>query len=163
MGIINIPKSHETYLCSCCFIGLASVSAEVQKAHSIISADGRPSYQSVAQVESESDSSDSDSDEENVMFPVHNAWESVTGGAEDGKYERVITPNFSAASDDIFMRSMIGNYAQEERTKFETQEDGTKTGGEPTGRYWMTKALTELASKEVLGTHKGLSGDLLSA
>merc|ERR1719162_357021 len=145
------------------FIGLASVSAEVQKAHSINSADGRPAYQSVAQVESESDSSDSDSDEENVMFPTFNAWESVSGGADDGKYERVTTPHFATDSDDLFMRSMIRNYAQEERTKFETEEDGTKTGGEPTGRFWMNKHMSEHAGEEVLGTHKGLAGAELTA
>ena len=66
------------------------------------------------------------------MFPTYNAWESVPGGADDGKYERVTTPHFSSDSDDLFMRSMIRNYALEERTKFETEEDGTKTGGEPT-------------------------------
>ena len=114
-------------------------------------------------VESESDSSDSDSDEENVMFPIYNSWESVADGAADGKYERVVTPHFSADSDDIFMRSMIKNYAQEERTKIEVEDDGTKTGGEPTGRFWMTKHLSEKAAAEVLGTHKGLKGDELSA
>jgi len=114
-------------------------------------------------MKSESDSSDSDSDAENVMFPVYNAWESEAGGAENGHYERVITPNFAASSDDIFMRSMIANYAQEERTKFVTEEDGTKTGGEPTGRFWIPKGEAMKISNEVLGTHKGLSGDMLSA
>ena len=114
-------------------------------------------------MESESDSSDSDSDEENVMFPTYNAWESVPGGADDGKYERVTTPHFSSDSDDLFMRSMIRNYALEERTKFETEEDGTKTGGEPTGRFWMNKHMTEHAGEEVLGTHKGLAGAELKA
>jgi hypothetical protein len=114
-------------------------------------------------MESESDSSDSDSDEENVMFPIYNSWESVSGGSDDGHYERVITPHFATDSDDIFMRSMIKQYAQEERTKFETEEDGTKTGGEPTGKYWMNKLWTEAAAKEVLGTHKGLKGDELNA
>lgn len=32
--------------------------------------------------------------------PKYNAWESVKDGAVDGKYERVITPNFSADTDD---------------------------------------------------------------
>merc|ERR1712010_397448 len=93
----------------------------------------------------------------------YNAWESVKDGAEDGKYERVVTPNFSADADDIFMRSMIKKYAQEERTDTETLDDGTKIGGEPTGKFWMTQSTTMAAAKEVLNTHKGLSGDALSA
>ena len=97
------------------------------------------------------------------MFPIYNAWESVTGGSDDGKYERVTTPHFSTDSDDLFMRSMIKNYSQEERTKIETEEDGTKTGGEPTGRFWLTKHLAEHASEEVLSTHKGLKGAELKA
>ena len=95
--------------------------------------------------------------------PPYNAWESVKDGAEDGKYERVVTPNFSADSDDIFMRSMIKKYAVEERTDTETLDDGTKIGGEPTGKFMMTQSTTLAASKEVLGTHKGLSGDALAA
>merc|ERR1719243_186566 len=79
--------------------------------------------------------------------PPYNAWESVKDGAADGKYERVITPHFSADSDDIFMRSMIKKYAVEERT----------------GKFWMTQSTTLGAAKEVLATHKGLSGDALSA
>merc|ERR550532_646129 len=64
----------------------------------------------------------------------YNAWESVKDGAADGKYERVVTSHFSADSDDIFMRSMIKKYAVEERTDSETLDDGTKIGGEPTGK-----------------------------
>jgi hypothetical protein len=95
--------------------------------------------------------------------PAYNAWESVKDGSKDGKYERVVTAHFSGDSDDIFMRSMIGKYAVEERTDTETLDDGTKVGGEPTGKFNMTQATTLAAAKEVLGTHKGLSGDALSA
>merc|ERR1719321_2038820 len=95
--------------------------------------------------------------------PPYNAWESVKDGAEDGKYERVLTAHFSADSDDIFMRSMIKKYAQEERTDTETLDDGTKIGGEPTGKFWMTQGTSMSAAKEVLNTHKGLAGDALSA
>merc|ERR1719240_1935802 len=77
-----------------------------------------------------------------VRFPIYNAWDSVKGGAEEGKYERLVTPHFATDNDDIFMRSMIQNYAQEERTKQTIEEDGTKTGGEPTGRFWMDKKFT---------------------
>merc|ERR1719503_36946 len=86
----------------------------------------------------------------------YNAWESVKDGAEDGKYERVITPNFSADDDDIFMRSMIKKYAVEKRTDHEELDDGTKVGGEP-------KGTSLAAAKEVLNTHKGLSGDALAS
>ena len=93
----------------------------------------------------------------------YGAWESVKDGAEDGKYERIVTPHFSGDSDDIFMRSMIKKYAVEERTDTTELEDGTKIGGEPTGKFWMNQATTLAAAKEVLNTHKGLAGDALSA
>merc|ERR1712146_696682 len=95
--------------------------------------------------------------------PPYNAWESVKDGAEDGKYERVVTARFSADSDDIFMRSMITKYAVELRTDTEELDDGTKVGGEPTGKFMMTEANALAAAKEVLNTHKGLAGDALSA
>merc|ERR1711937_682594 len=69
----------------------------------------------------------------------------------------------SSDADDIFMRSMITKYAQEERTDTETLDDGTKIGGEPTGKFWMTQATTLAAAKEVLATHKGLKGEMLDA
>merc|ERR1711912_185259 len=76
-------------------------------------------------------------------------------------YERVTTPRFSADTDDIFMRSMIEQYALEERTKVVEHADGLKTGGEPSGKFWMNQAAALAASKEVLATHKGLSGKML--
>merc|ERR1719327_291223 len=76
-------------------------------------------------------------------------------------YERVTTPRFSADTDDIFMRSMIEQYALEERTQVTEHDDGTKSGGEPSGKFWMNQAAALAASKEVLATHKGLSGKLL--
>jgi len=135
-------------------------------------ANGRPPYQSAVQMEESDSESDSDSDEENVGIaadkviekdPIYNAWESVKDGAADGKYERVVTSHFSADSDDIFMRSMITKYAHEKRTSIEELDDGTKIGGEPTGSFWMSKKDMFRAAKEVLGTHKGLSGDKLSS
>merc|ERR1712196_20519 len=75
-------------------------------------------------------------------------------------YERVTTPRFSADSDDIFMRSMIEQYALEERNQVTEHDDGTTSGGEPSGKFWMNKSSTLAAAKEVLGTHKGLSGQL---
>merc|ERR1712037_629142 len=76
-------------------------------------------------------------------------------------YERVTTPRFSADTDDIFMRSMIEQYALEERTKVVEHDNGLKSGGEPSGKFWMNQASALAASKEVLATHKGLSGKML--
>merc|ERR1719181_1234098 len=76
-------------------------------------------------------------------------------------YERVTTPRFSADTDDIFMRSMIEQYALEERTKINEADDGLKTGGEPSGKFWMNEAATRAAAREVLTTHQGLTGKLL--
>merc|ERR1719502_528015 len=65
-------------------------------------------------------------------------------------YERVTTPRFSADSDDIFMRSMIEQYALEEKTKVVKLDNGTTSGGEPSGKFWMNEAAALAASKEVL-------------
>ena len=119
----------------------------------------------------ESDSESSDDDQTNVDIntnkvidksPIYNAWESVKDGAADGKYERKVTSNFASDSDDIFMRSMITKYAHEKRTPIEELEDGAKIGGEPTGTFMLGKKDMFRAAKEVMGTHKGLSGDALS-
>merc|ERR1719329_427419 len=44
----------------------------------------------------------------------------------------------------------------------EKLDDGSKIGGEPTGVFMMGKKDMTYAAKEVLGTHKGLSGGSLS-
>ena len=90
-----------------------------------------------------------------------NAWDSVTDGAANGQYERVITPHFSSDQDDIFMRSMIKKYAVEERTDKVMADDGQISGGEPTGIFWITPKEAKWASEEVMKTHKGLSGQML--
>lgn len=96
--------------------------------------------------------------------PFYPAWESVKDGGVDGKqYERTITPNFSADSDDLFMRSMIKTYAREARTPIEELDDGEKIGGEPTGSMWMSQKDMFRAAKEVVKTHKGISGDALDS
>ena len=79
----------------------------------------------------------------------------------EAKYERVVPMRFSGNQDDIFMRSMIEQYALEERTKVVEHDDGLKTGGEPSGKFWMNQAAANAAAKEVLTTHKGLTGKLL--
>ena len=113
---------------------------------------------SLVQQAAESESESSDSEDEDLQtqfdtFPV----------AYDGAhfYERVIPDRFSKDTDDIFMRSMIKTYAHEEKSKVEEHDDGTKTGGEPTGKFWMNKEDALSAAKEVLGTHKGLAGAAL--
>ena len=45
------------------------------------------------------------------------------------EYERIVPSRFAADSDDIFMRSMINNYALEEKT----------VDGVPSGRFWMNE------------------------
>ena len=60
------------------------------------------------------------------------------------------------------MRSMIEQYALEEKTKVVEHDDGTKSGGEPTGKFWMDFNTSKAAASEVLGTHKGLHGDALN-
>ena len=90
-------------------------------------------------------------------------WEHVVGGKEEGKYERVTPKHFSADNDDLFMRSMIQKYSLEEKTKVKELDDGTKIGGEPTGKFWLDKDKAKAAAGEVLGTHKGLSGGALSS
>ena len=71
----------------------------------------------------------------------------------DGGYKRVTTPRFAADSDDIFMRSMIEQYALEGKNK----------DGSPNGQFWMNEANTRSAASEVLGTHKALKGTELEA
>ena len=63
-------------------------------------------------------------------------------------YERVPTTRFSGDHDDLFMRSMIMNYARE----------GKNEDGSPNGVFTMTEAQTRGASAEVLSTHKKMSG-----
>lgn len=63
-------------------------------------------------------------------------------------YDRVVPANFSGDADDIFMRSMISNYATE----------GASEEGAPNGTFWMSEGNAEAAAREVLATHKGLKG-----
>ena len=74
-------------------------------------------------------------------------------GPLDKKYERVPPEHFAAGTDDLFMRSMIMNYALEGKDK----------DGAPTGVFVMNEAQTKAAAAEVLGAHKGLKGGELSS
>ena len=69
-----------------------------------------------------------------------------------GGYERKLPLRFASDEDDIFMRSMIENYALEQKTK----------EGAPSGKFWMNEATTRAATSEVLETHKGLKAEDLS-
>merc|ERR1712231_42049 len=60
-------------------------------------------------------------------------------GPLDKKYERVLPVQFADASDDLFMRSMIMNYARE----------GKNADGSPNGVFTMTEAQTRGAAAEV--------------
>ena len=71
----------------------------------------------------------------------------------DGGYVRAIPANFVDDSDDIFMRSMYEQYALEAKNK----------DGSPSGKFWLDEAAARAASKEVLATHKGLTGAELQA
>ena len=101
--------------------------------------------------------SDSDSDDEAAVQlgdDYFHAGESGQLGSKE--YERVTPARFSADSDDIFMRSMIQQYALEAKGAKDAPNEG-----EPTGHFWMNEATTRAAAAEVLNTHKGLSGDAL--
>ena len=75
-------------------------------------------------------------------------------GPLDKKYERVPPEHFAAESDDLFMHSMIMNYADEGRLcNAETGEC------KPDGNFTLSEAAARAAAAEVLGTHKELAGD----
>ena len=77
-------------------------------------------------------------------------------GASAYDREPRMPAHFASDDDDIFMRSMIENYALEEKTK-EDKATGYK-GGEPTGKFWMDEAAARAAASEVLCTHKAICG-----
>ena len=139
--------------------------------HATKQADARPAMRSHVQMtadpsssDSSSSSSSSDSDNEGkdtkkkAMVQlrgddeVDHSGEFFNASEHDklgeGGYKRVTTPRFSADSDDIFMRSMIEQYAQEGKNK----------DGSPNGQFWMTEAQSRSAAAEVLGTHMKLKG-----
>ena len=130
----------------------------IQKAygdHSVKQANARPPYQSA--LELSSSSSSSSDDETNVQLAGDYFVPGDSGTIGASAYKRVTTPRFAADTDDIFMRSMIENYAVEAKTP----KTDTDAGGAPTGKFWMTKTGAFAAAQEVLATHKGLTGDKL--
>merc|ERR1712010_437161 len=82
-----------------------------------------------------------------VFYPFEKG---MLGG---GTYERVIPAHFGGDGDDIFMRSVLKNYALE----LKTDEDVPK----PTGKFILDEVQAKALASEVLGTHKGLTGAAL--
>ena len=78
----------------------------------------------------------------------------------DHGYERVTTNRFAADTDDIFMRSMIQNYAVEEGD-CDKDADGKEINCKPSGKFWITAGGARQAASEVLATHKKLEGAAL--
>ena len=133
--------------------GLRSVNdhrtdAQVQKAYgdaSVAAANARdPLSSALVQLESDS-SSDSDSDDDFIQTTDYLPGQS---GANGLNYERQIPARFSGDSDDIFMRSVIQNYAQEHATK----------EGVPTGVFTLSESSARALAQEVLATHKNIRG-----
>jgi hypothetical protein len=127
--------------------------------HSTTQANGRPPYQSAAQLnESESDSDSSDDEESLLMTQGDYFKPGFSGAIGAAAYDREprMPAHFASDDDDIFMRSMIENYALEEKTA-EDKATGYK-GGEPTGKFWMDEFAAKAAAQEVLCTHKSICG-----
>lgn len=70
------------------------------------------------------------------------------------EYERVVPPRYAGDGDDIFMRSVIKNYALEGKTKAEKEDEEDK----PNGKFYLDEVQAKALASEVLATHKGLTG-----
>ena len=100
-----------------------------------------------------------------VAGPAFEPWMSGTEHVNFGSaYSRVTPANFAADSDDIFMRSVIENYAQE-GSDCDDDGDGNPvvTTCKGTGVFTLNKSAAKALATEVLGTHAGLSGDALTS
>merc|ERR1712167_112378 len=84
----------------------------------------------------------------------HPGQHEMLGAAE---YTRVTPTRFSADDDDIFMRSMIQNYAIDKNCA------GKDDPPVPCGKFIMNESTMRAAASEVLCTHKGLCGGSLQA
>ena len=75
-------------------------------------------------------------------------YEAYQDGQHFGKvtYHRVAPAWFTDDADDIFMRSMVMQYALEGKNK----------DGSPNHKFWMNEAQTKAAASEVLDTNKGM-------
>ena len=139
--------------------GLRSVNefrtdAGIQKTYGEVSTkaanDRDPQSSSLVQESDSSDSSDSDDDfvQQKDYFPRDNG---------HAGYERKIPVNFQTGDDDIFMRSVIQDFA----TEGEVTEKGEHEG-EPTGVFTLNEAQAKALGSAVLSTKKGLTGEALA-
>jgi hypothetical protein len=94
-------------------------------------------------------------DESNLM--IEDWHPGLSGQAGAGEYSRVTPARFSADSDDIFMRSMINNYAIDKNCA------GGDAPPAPCGKFTMNKVTMRAAASEVLCTHKAVCGAALQA
>ena len=126
---------------------LIAASVESTQAITLWTTSGQVAYE-----ESESDDESTnvqlDSNEDKPIEYFHAGAAGTLGALE---YTRIVPARFASDNDDIFMRSMINNFALEEKT-----EDGL-----PSGKFYMNKPVTMAAAREVLATHKGLTGKAL--
>merc|ERR1711998_768692 len=84
---------------------------------------------------------ESDSDDMGVQLGDDYFHAGESGSLGSKEYERVTPSRFSADSDDIFMRSMIQQYALEAKGPKDAPNEG-----EPTGHFWMNEATTRAAA-----------------
>ena len=77
----------------------------------------------------------------------------MLGGNE---YERVVPARYTGDSDDIFMRSVIKNYALEGKIK--ADPDVKDSEDKPNGKFYLDEVQAKALASEVLHTHKGLAG-----
>ena len=138
---------------------LGLVSIEQVQAITVYTTSGAVAYESSDSSDTSSDSDvqmvqvqdDDESDHSKEYFPA--GTDEMLGDSIMGEYKRVTPPRFADDTDDIFMRSMIEQYALEQKTK----------KGFPSGNFWMNEATTRAAASEVLATHKGMVGGELAS
>ena len=78
----------------------------------------------------------------------------MLGGAAYKREDRIPKAFADGDGDDLFMRSVYKNYALEGKT-----DDDGSTPRTPTGVFTLDETQAKALAKEVLGTHKGLSGN----
>ena len=124
-----------------------------------VQADSDDSKSSSSSSSSSDSSSDSAPKKKSLVQIEGEEWDGVDHSGEffqpgqhemlgGGGYERQTPKRFAADSDDIFMRSMIEQYALEQKTK----------EGYPSGKFWMDEAATRAAASEVLETNCNMKG-----
>jgi hypothetical protein len=85
------------------------------------------------------------SDNSNVQLDKWYTLFDQDANVDDVGYSRATTPRFSADSDDIFMRSMIEQYALE-AGDCDEDADGNEINCKPSGKFWMDKSGTYAAA-----------------